>query len=226
MTTLHSNSPRDTLARLETMVMMAGIELPAPRHPRADRLGGRPDRPPGAPVRRLAQGHQHHRGPGHGGRRHHPPGHLPLRARRPGRAARSRASFEATGVRPKFETKLARNGVKLPDNLFAARHRTIASGTSARVAPAGPSEVTESMTAAELAALVAGAGVLMMTFASSRSPASSLLRQPPADLRPPRAVMVSRSRCGRRAKSPASPSSSSRTRSCARRTTPGGCRRT
>ncbi len=29
MTTLHSNSPRDTLARLETMVMMAGMELPA-----------------------------------------------------------------------------------------------------------------------------------------------------------------------------------------------------
>jgi pilus assembly protein CpaF len=28
MTTAHSNSPRDTLARLETMVLMAGVELP------------------------------------------------------------------------------------------------------------------------------------------------------------------------------------------------------
>jgi pilus assembly protein CpaF len=28
MTTLHSNSPRDTLARMETMVMMAGMDLP------------------------------------------------------------------------------------------------------------------------------------------------------------------------------------------------------
>ena len=28
LTTCHSNSPRDTLARLETMVMMAGMELP------------------------------------------------------------------------------------------------------------------------------------------------------------------------------------------------------
>jgi pilus assembly protein CpaF len=28
MTTLHSNSPRDTLARLETMVMMAGMDIP------------------------------------------------------------------------------------------------------------------------------------------------------------------------------------------------------
>jgi pilus assembly protein CpaF len=29
MTTLHSNSPRDTLARLETMVLMAGMDLPS-----------------------------------------------------------------------------------------------------------------------------------------------------------------------------------------------------
>jgi pilus assembly protein CpaF len=28
MTTLHSNSPRDTLSRLETMTLMAGMELP------------------------------------------------------------------------------------------------------------------------------------------------------------------------------------------------------
>jgi pilus assembly protein CpaF len=29
LTTLHANSPRDTLARLETMVLMAGLDLPA-----------------------------------------------------------------------------------------------------------------------------------------------------------------------------------------------------
>jgi pilus assembly protein CpaF len=29
MTTLHSNSPRDTLARLETMTLMAGMDLPS-----------------------------------------------------------------------------------------------------------------------------------------------------------------------------------------------------
>ncbi len=28
MTTLHANSPRDAIARLETMIMMAGFELP------------------------------------------------------------------------------------------------------------------------------------------------------------------------------------------------------
>src|SRR6202043_1505676 len=29
MTTIHSNSPRDALSRLETMVLMSGIELPS-----------------------------------------------------------------------------------------------------------------------------------------------------------------------------------------------------
>jgi pilus assembly protein CpaF len=29
MTTLHSNGPRDTLSRLETMTLMAGMELPS-----------------------------------------------------------------------------------------------------------------------------------------------------------------------------------------------------
>ena len=44
-------------------------------------------------------------------------------------------SLKGTGVRPKFETKLARNGVKLPDSLFASgiAHRF---GNEARVAPA------------------------------------------------------------------------------------------
>ena len=43
--------------------------------------------------------------------------------------------LKATGVRPKFEVKLARNGVKLPDNLFASgiAHRF---GNEPRIAPA------------------------------------------------------------------------------------------
>jgi len=41
MSTGHANSPRDMLARLETMVLMAGVDLPFARHPRADRLSGR-----------------------------------------------------------------------------------------------------------------------------------------------------------------------------------------
>jgi pilus assembly protein CpaF len=48
MTTVHANSPREVLARLETMVLMGGVELPAARHPGADRHGGRPYRPTAA----------------------------------------------------------------------------------------------------------------------------------------------------------------------------------
>ena len=38
MTTLHANTPRDALARLETMIMMAGFELPHQGDAAADRL--------------------------------------------------------------------------------------------------------------------------------------------------------------------------------------------
>ena len=67
MSTGHANSPRDMLARLETMVLMAGVDLPvrAIREQIASAVdiivqqsrlkdGTAPDR-------------EHHRGPGHGG---------------------------------------------------------------------------------------------------------------------------------------------------------------
>ena len=46
LTTVHSNSPRDTLSRIETMTLMGGIELPirAIREQMASRA--RPDRAP------------------------------------------------------------------------------------------------------------------------------------------------------------------------------------
>ena len=46
LTTVHSNSPRDTLARLETLVLMAGFDLPVRSDPRAGGLGARSDRAP------------------------------------------------------------------------------------------------------------------------------------------------------------------------------------
>ena len=54
LSTVHANSPRDALARIETMVLMAGYDLPGPRDPPAGLLGARPDRPPRAPRGRLA----------------------------------------------------------------------------------------------------------------------------------------------------------------------------
>ena len=41
LTTTHANSPRDTIARIETMVMMAGMELPLFCHPKPSCIGNR-----------------------------------------------------------------------------------------------------------------------------------------------------------------------------------------
>ena len=62
LTTLHANNAHDCLSRLETLVLMAGVELPLARHPRADRLGRQRHRPAVAPPRRYAQDREHHRG--------------------------------------------------------------------------------------------------------------------------------------------------------------------
>ncbi len=58
MTTLHANTPRDAQARLETMIMMAGLELPikAMRQQIASRRG--PDHPGQPPAGRAAQDHR------------------------------------------------------------------------------------------------------------------------------------------------------------------------
>ena len=58
LTTAHSNSPRDTLHRVETMVLMAGMDLPLRAIREQIAVGVRPDRPPGAPARRHPQGDQ------------------------------------------------------------------------------------------------------------------------------------------------------------------------
>ena len=57
MTTLHANTPRDAQARLETMIMMAGIELPIKAMRQQISSRRRPDRPGQPPARRPAQGH-------------------------------------------------------------------------------------------------------------------------------------------------------------------------
>ena len=71
MGTLHANSPREALSRLESMITMGGYALPVQDHPRDDRRLDRRHRPGRAPARRLAQHHPHHRGAGHGRRRRH-----------------------------------------------------------------------------------------------------------------------------------------------------------
>ena len=64
MGTLHANSPREALSRLESMITMGGFCAAAAHHPRDDRLVDRRHHPGGAPARRLAPHHPHHRGDG------------------------------------------------------------------------------------------------------------------------------------------------------------------
>src|SRR6185295_19121820 len=119
MTTLHANTPRDAQARLETMIMMAGLELPvkAMRQQissavdliiQANRLQGGPRKVTSITevmgmeqdmiimqeVFRYKQVGIDQNGRAHG-------------------------QFEATGVRPTFVQRLEAAGIKLPTNLFA-----------------------------------------------------------------------------------------------------------
>ena len=52
MSTVHANSPRDALSRLETMVAMGGVDLPSDGHAAADLQRHRHHYPDVAPLRR------------------------------------------------------------------------------------------------------------------------------------------------------------------------------
>lgn len=121
MTTLHANTPRDAQARLETMVMMAGLELPikAMRQQissavdliiQANRLQGGPRKITSITevmgmeqdmiiMQELFRYKQ-------------------LGIDQNGRCY---GQFEATGVRPTFMSRLEAAGIKLPSNMFQER---------------------------------------------------------------------------------------------------------
>jgi pilus assembly protein CpaF len=121
MTTLHANSPRDAQARLETMIMMAGLELPikAMRQQiasaidiviQANRLQGGPRKITSVSEVMGMEGDviimQE-----------------VFRFKQMGidQNGRSYGQFEATGVRPTFVPRLEAAGIKLPSNLFQER---------------------------------------------------------------------------------------------------------
>jgi pilus assembly protein CpaF len=121
MTTLHANSPRDAQARLETMIMMAGLELPikAMRQQissavdiiiQANRLQGGPRKVTCVTeVMNMEQDviimqdifRYQQTGIDQNGR--------------------CFGQFVATGVRPSFVPRLEAAGIKLPSNLFQER---------------------------------------------------------------------------------------------------------
>jgi pilus assembly protein CpaF len=121
MTTLHANTPREGLSRLETMIMMGGVELPlkAMRQQiasavdlviQANRLQGGPRKITSiTEVLNMEQDviiMQE-----------------VFRYRQLGIDQNGRAygQFEATGVRPTFVPRLEQKGIKLPSNMFAER---------------------------------------------------------------------------------------------------------
>jgi pilus assembly protein CpaF len=121
MTTLHANSPRDAQARLETMIMMAGMELPikAMRQQiasavdviiQANRLQGGPRKVTAiVEVMNMEQDMIIMQDI--------------FRYKQLGIDQNGRAygQFEATGVRPSFVNRLEAAGIKLPSNLFQER---------------------------------------------------------------------------------------------------------
>ncbi len=121
MTTLHANTPRDAQARLETMIMMAGMELPikAMRQQissavdviiQANRLqGGQRKVTSITEVMGMEQDMIIMQDI--------------FRYRQLGIDQNGRAfgQFEATGVRPSFVNRLEAAGIKLPSNLFQER---------------------------------------------------------------------------------------------------------
>jgi pilus assembly protein CpaF len=121
MTTLHANTPRDAQARLETMIMMAGMELPikAMRQQissavdviiQANRLQGGPRKVTCfTEVMNMEQDMIIMQDV--------------FRYRQLGIDQNGRAygQFEATGVRPSFVNRLEAAGIKLPSNLFQER---------------------------------------------------------------------------------------------------------
>jgi pilus assembly protein CpaF len=121
MTTLHANTPRDAQARLETMIMMAGMELPikAMRQQiasavdliiQANRLQGGPRKVTHiTEVMNMEQDMIIMQDI--------------FRYKQLGvdQNGRSYGQFEATGVRPSFVGRLESSGIKLPTNLFQER---------------------------------------------------------------------------------------------------------
>ncbi len=121
MTTLHANTPRDAQARLETMIMMAGLELPikAMRQQissavdmiiQANRLQGGPRK-----VTHITEVL--------GMEQDIIVMQEIFRFRQLGidQNGRSIGQFEATGVRPTFVNRIEAAGIKLPSNLFQER---------------------------------------------------------------------------------------------------------
>ena len=104
MGTLHANSPREAMSRLESMITMGGFQLPTQDDPRNDRRLDRRHRAGRASARRLAPHHQDHRSDRHRRRcRHHAGSSRPTKSTGEDETGRLKGKHIGTGiVRPNF----------------------------------------------------------------------------------------------------------------------------
>lgn len=121
LTTLHANNPRDAQARMETMIMMAGFELPikAMRQQissaidliiQANRLTGGPRKVTSiTEVMNMEQDTIIMQDL------------FKFKQLGVDQNGRTFGQFEATGVRPSFMPRLEAKGIKLPSNMFQER---------------------------------------------------------------------------------------------------------
>ena len=142
LTTIHANTPRDALHRLEMLVLMGGVELPLRGGARADRLGVRPDHPPRAPDRRQPAREPDHRGVRPRRRRRHAAGPVRHRARprttlRCARGTSLLGPLRSTGLRPNFlDEALRPTASSCPTNAFEEALRLTRRRVAAVVAAA------------------------------------------------------------------------------------------
>ena len=119
LTTVHANTPRDALSRIETMISMGAMNLPE----RAMRQQIASAIQIVVQQTRMSdgtqKGHQHLGDHGHGRRRDHDAGDLLLREiGRVTQEGKVIGRFRATGVRPKACERLKASGVHLPADMF------------------------------------------------------------------------------------------------------------
>ena len=119
LTTIHANTPRDALYRLDTMVAMANLNIPERADPAADRVGHRPDRPGIAPwPTARARSRRSPRSPAWKARSSRCRTSSCSRGPASNADGKVTGRFRATGIRPKCSERLAAVGHPLPMDMF------------------------------------------------------------------------------------------------------------
>ena len=123
MTTIHANTPRDALARLESMIAMAGVDLPmrAARAQIASAIGVI------VQVNRLSDGTRKITSiqeiTGTEGETLTMQEIFHFRQSGVSATGAVEGQFTATGVRPRFWDRLQTRGIRLPETMFTPTRR-------------------------------------------------------------------------------------------------------